>query len=226
MGRVTADVRGCCRSGRTGARRSSTPPGGKGSARRGTRRCSTESARGARAPPVAPAALLAVDGPLPGPRAHCAKRLQARDTRDAGTRLPRVQRRAPAPDDPTTATVATRMPARHRQWLARAAAGARGAGAGQVQDALRPAVRAGALDGPRRGGRHVTAGAARRPDRLRGRHCRLRAGDRQLLRPAPLPPQLAGAAGAPPPTPLAGFTVEAAPPPGDLGAALVGRTVL
>ena len=41
------------------------------------------------------------------------------------------------------------------------------------------------------------------------------------LQPAPL----AGAAGAPSPIPPAGFTVDAAPP-GDLGVARVGRTVL
>ena len=72
-------------------------------------------------------------------------------------------------------------------------------------------------------------GAARQPDRLRGRHRRLRAGDR------PLPPSTGAAhsppdaptatAVAPPPIPPTGFAVEAAPP-GDLGAALVGRTVL
>ena len=44
-------------------------------------------------------------------------------------------------------------------------------------------------------------------------------------RPTPPPLPLAGAAGAPSPIPPAGFTVEAAPP-GDLGDALVGRTVL
>ena len=46
---------------------------------------------------------------------------------------------------------------------------------------------------------------------------------RSLPRPAPPPPT--GTAVAPPPIPPTGFTVEAAPP-GDLGAALVGRTVL
>ena len=48
---------------------------------------------------------------------------------------------------------------------------------------------------------------------------------RSLPRPAPSSPPFAGAAGAPPQIPPAGFTVEAAPP-ADLGAALVGRTVL
>ena len=46
---------------------------------------------------------------------------------------------------------------------------------------------------------------------------------RSLPRPAPPPPT--GTAVAPPPIPPTGFTVEAAPP-GDLGAALVGKTVL
>ena len=46
---------------------------------------------------------------------------------------------------------------------------------------------------------------------------------RSLPRPAPPPPT--GTAVAPPPIPPTGFTVEAAPP-GDLGAALVGRNVL
>ena len=46
---------------------------------------------------------------------------------------------------------------------------------------------------------------------------------RSLPRPAPPPPT--GTAVAPPPIPPAGFTVDAAPP-GDLGAALVGKTVL
>ena len=46
---------------------------------------------------------------------------------------------------------------------------------------------------------------------------------RSLPRPAPPPPT--GTAVAPPPIPPTGFTVEAAPP-GDLGAALVGRTAL
>ena len=48
---------------------------------------------------------------------------------------------------------------------------------------------------------------------------------RSLPRPPPPPLPLAGAAGVPLPIPPAGFTVEAAPP-GDLGKALVGRTVL
>ena len=43
--------------------------------------------------------------------------------------------------------------------------------------------------------------------------------------PRPAPPQPTGTAFAPPPISLTGFTVEAGPP-GDLGAALVGRTVL
>jgi len=47
---------------------------------------------------------------------------------------------------------------------------------------------------------------------------------RSLPRPAP-PPPCAGPAGAPAPLPPAGYTVDAAPP-GDLGAALVGRTLL
>ena len=51
------------------------------------------------------------------------------------------------------------------------------------------------------------------------------AAGRFLLRPAQPSPPLAAASGEPPPIPPAGFTVEAAPP-GDLGAALVGRTVL
>ena len=45
---------------------------------------------GAHSPPVALAALLAVDGSFPGPRAHCAKHVQAQHTRDVA-RLPRVQ---------------------------------------------------------------------------------------------------------------------------------------
>ena len=48
---------------------------------------------------------------------------------------------------------------------------------------------------------------------------------RSLPRPPPPPPPLAGTAGVPSPIPPVGFTVEAAPP-GDLGAALVGRTIL
>jgi hypothetical protein len=51
-----------------------------------------------------------------------------------------------------------------------------------------------------------------------------RATGRFIPRPAP-PPPFAGAAGAPPQLPPAGYTVDAAPP-GDLGAALVGRTLL
>ena len=47
---------------------------------------------------------------------------------------------------------------------------------------------------------------------------------RTLPRPAPPPPG-AGAAGAPAPIPPAGYLVDATPP-GDLGAALVGRTLL
>jgi hypothetical protein len=47
---------------------------------------------------------------------------------------------------------------------------------------------------------------------------------RSLPRPAP-PPPAAAAAAPPPPFPPAGFTVDAAPP-GDLGAPLVGRTLL
>ena len=46
-------------------------------------------------------------------------------------------------------------------------------------------------------------------------------------RPTPPQPPLAGAAGAPPPISLAAAPISlAAAPPGDLGAALVGRTVL
>ena len=137
--------------------------------------------------------------------------------------------------DGLTASAATRMPARRCQRLARTAcsstrrrstAGAVRSGVPEheVQDALRPALRAGALDRPGRGGQH--AGAARQPDQPRGRHRRLRAGDRSL----PPPPGAAtayrrrsGAAVAPPPIPPTGFTVEEAPP-GDLGAAVVGRT--
>jgi hypothetical protein len=51
-----------------------------------------------------------------------------------------------------------------------------------------------------------------------------RATGRSLPRPAP-PPPFARAAGAPAPLPPAGYTVDMAPP-GDLGAALVGRTLL
>ena len=51
-----------------------------------------------------------------------------------------------------------------------------------------------------------------------------RATGRSLPRPAP-PPPFAGAAGAPASLPPAGYTVDVAPP-GDLGAALVGRTLL
>ena len=47
---------------------------------------------------------------------------------------------------------------------------------------------------------------------------------RSIPRPAP-PPPFAGAASAPAPMPPAGYTVDVAPP-GDLGAALVGRTLL
>jgi hypothetical protein len=50
--------------------------------------------------------------------------------------------------------------------------GARGAGAAQVQDALRPAPRPGPLGRPRRLGRHV--GAAGQPHELRGGHLRVR----------------------------------------------------
>ena len=45
---------------------------------------------------------------------------------------------------------------------------------------------------------------------------------RSLPRPAPTP---TGTAVAPPPIPMTGFSAEAAPP-GDLGTALVGRTLL
>ena len=99
MGRVTTEVRallqvaGAAGPAQGGARRlpagSTVRGGGRGVAR-----------HGAHAPPVALAALPAVDGPLPGPRAHCARHVQARQTRDVA-RLPRVRRRAPAALPPT-----------------------------------------------------------------------------------------------------------------------------
>ena len=75
----------------------------------------------------------------------------------------------------------------------------------------------------------LCAGQASTRQATRGngsRYRRLRAGDRpHPPRTAPPPPPLAGAAGAPQPMPPAGYVVEAAPP-GDLGTALVGRTLL
>jgi hypothetical protein len=73
---------------------------------------------------------------------------------------------------------------------------------------------------PRRLGRHVGAGAGK-PHELRGCHLRLRAGNR----PHPLPAPPGRAAASPVPLAPVGLAVEAAPP-GDLGAALVGRTML
>ena len=111
-------------------------------------------------------------GPLPGPRAHCAQHVQARHTRHVA-RLPRTQRRTPAPVPPRTRPPRRRLgcrPTTASGWpgrRSRARSVARhGAGAAQVQDALWPAARTGALDRLDCGGRHVGAAPTARPPLL------------------------------------------------------------
>ena len=172
----------------------------------------------AHSPAVAVAALAALDGPLQGARVPGAQHLPpGPPIRMAGVQ--RVQCRPPPPLHPPPSPPRQRArPSSSRRRRGRRA-GARGGGAAQVQDALRPAPRPGAVDRPRRVGRHVGAGGE--PDQLRGGHCRLRA----RHRPHPTSARTAPAARPPPPLPPAGFTVDAAPP-SDLGAALVGRQLL
>ena len=176
-----------------------TPPGAGGtcSSQWGTR---CFAGHVAYAPPVA---LAALPGWM-GPRAHGAQ---------------------------TTASIYPRRGATASGWPGRCAR-ARGAGAAQVQDALRRLR-------PGNGRPYVlvrwtgleAAGDTWEPlDNLINCEAAIAAFERATVtgvhsRPAPPPPPLAGAASAPPPIPPTGFTVEAVPP-GDLGVALVGRTVL
>ena len=143
-------------------------------------------------------------------------------SRPRGASSPSSTSSACAPPPPS-------RPPRRRRGCGPAAAGsgcrrrarARGAGAAQVQDALRPALRAGALDRPGRGDRWEPL------DNLTNCEAAIAAFEQATGRSLPRPPPPFNAARRrrrrAPPIPLAGFTFDAAPPGGGLGAALLGR---
>ena len=222
-------------SAATGYSTAGAVAGASGPAQRGARRLPAECAvrgggRGAaghpaHAPPVALAALPTVNWSLPGPRAHCAKHVQARHPRDGATwrifpefsveRLRPQLRRL------------VRLGGHSDVGPPPPAAGPGGVAEHEVQELLKFEMRHGrrpyvlvrwtGLD---------AAGDTWEPlDNLTNCEDAVAAFEQATARslPRPAPPLPAGTAVAPPPIPPTDFTVEAAPPV-DLGAALVGRT--